>query len=328
MIDTIYIEESVRDHARTREICNRYKDAKIIYCRQYTEIFNRKAQNFRIQKQNPALILARKFKNFVLPAPESYGIGSSKNYYFSHMLNCLYDCRYCFLQGMYRSAFYVLFVNYEDFQDEIIDINNKSGEDTWFFTGYDCDSLALEPVTGFMEFFSPFFKNITGARFELRTKSTQVSTLLSQTPLDNCVVAFSLSPDSIARALEHRAPTLEKRINAIKKLQHAGWQIGLRFDPVIYMDGYKEVYSDFFRKVFSQIDAPSLHSVSLGAFRLPETYFKNIRKIFPDELLFAGPLEKRSGMVSYEKQFESQLLEFCESSILDYVSDEIYFPCV
>ncbi len=327
MIDTIYIEESVRDHSRTLKICNRYKDAKIIYCQQYSEIFNRKAQNFRIQKQNPALILARKFKNFVLEAPVSYGIGGNKNYYFSHMLNCLYDCRYCFLQGMYRSAYYVLFVNYEDFQDEITAITSKSGEETWFFTGYDCDSLALEPVTGFMEFFSPFFKKNTSAKFELRTKSTQISTLLSQAPLANCIVAFSLSPESVAKALEHRAPTLEKRINAIVKLQHAGWQIGLRFDPVIYTDEYKEVYSDFFRKVFSQIDALSLHSVSLGTFRLPETYFKNIRKIFPDELLFAGPLEKRSGMVSYEKQLESQLLEFCESGILNYISDEIYFPC-
>ena len=327
MIDTIYIEESVRDHSRTRKICNRYKDAKIIYCQQYTEIFNRKAQNFRLQKQNPALILAKKFKNFVLPAPESYGIGGNKNYYFSHMLNCLYDCRYCFLQGMYRSAYYVLFVNYEDFQDEIIAISSKPGAGTWFFTGYDCDSLALEPVTGFMEFFSPFFKKNTAAKFELRTKSTQISTLLSQTPLDNCVIAFSLSPVSISRALEHRAPTLEKRINAIRKLQHAGWQVGLRFDPVIYIDGYQELYGDFFKTVFSQIDTQSLHSVSLGTFRLPETYFKNIRKIFPDELLFAGPLEKRSGMVSYEKQLESQLLEYCESGILNYISDEIYFPC-
>ena len=32
------------------------------------------------------------------------------------MHNCIYDCRYCFLQGMYRSAHYVVFINYEDYQ--------------------------------------------------------------------------------------------------------------------------------------------------------------------------------------------------------------------
>ena len=30
------------------------------------------------------------------------------------MYNCIYDCRYCFLQGMYSSANFVLFVNFEE----------------------------------------------------------------------------------------------------------------------------------------------------------------------------------------------------------------------
>lgn len=328
MIDTIYIEETVKDHPRTKEICNRYSDAQIIYCDRYTEIFNRKAQNFRLQKKNPALILARKFDNFVLGAPAAYGLGSKNNYYFSHMLNCLYDCRYCFLQGMYRSAYYVLFVNYEDFQAQITDIlNNNEGNDPWFFTGYDCDSLALEPVTGFMEYFSSFFRENPNANFELRTKSTQISKLLSQPPINNCVIAFSLSPNSIAESLEHRAPTLEKRINAIKKLQHAGWQVGLRFDPVIYIDDYKKVYEEFFGYVFTAIKTELIHSVSLGPFRLPDSYFKKINKLFPDELLFAGPLAKEAGMISYEKQIEAELVQFCESRILEHISRENYFPC-
>ena len=31
------------------------------------------------------------------------------------MLNCIYDCKYCFLQGMFNSANYLVFVNYQDF---------------------------------------------------------------------------------------------------------------------------------------------------------------------------------------------------------------------
>ena len=38
-------------------------------------------------------------RKLVHPVPATYGIGGDENYYFSHMLNCLYDCRYCFLQG-------------------------------------------------------------------------------------------------------------------------------------------------------------------------------------------------------------------------------------
>ncbi len=113
MHQVIYIEEAVADHPRTKSICARFPKATKVYCKHYGEIFNRKAQNFRLQKKQPALILAHKHKNHVLDAPDGYGIGGRRNYYFSHMLNCVYDCRYCFLQGMYRSANYVIFVNYE-----------------------------------------------------------------------------------------------------------------------------------------------------------------------------------------------------------------------
>jgi len=328
MINTIYIEETVRNHHRTREIRDRYRNAQVIYCDRYSEIFNRKAQNFRLQKQNPALILAKKFSNFVLESPESYGLGSSQNYYFSHMLNCLYDCRYCFLQGMYRSAYYVLFVNYEDFQTRIAEIvADDANRHPWFFTGYDCDSLALEPVTNFMKSFYSFFRNHSRANFELRTKSTQVSRLLELHPISNVVVAFSLAPQEISRGLEHRAPSLAKRINAIKKLQDKGWKTGLRFDPVIYVDDYEDIYDRFFDLVFNEIDTSSLHSVSLGPFRMPEAYFKNVNKLFPDELLFAGPLVKKSGIIGYEQEIQSGFLQFCESRILGYIPTELFYPC-
>ncbi len=115
MIDTIYIEKEIKKHPRTLEILSKFRNVRTIAIDRYGEVFNRKNQNFRIQKKNPCLILAKKHKGFVLPAPEGFGIGSSKNYYFSHMLNCIYDCNYCFLQGMFNSAHYVIFVNYEDF---------------------------------------------------------------------------------------------------------------------------------------------------------------------------------------------------------------------
>lgn len=50
------------------------------------------------------------------------------------MFNCIYDCRYCFLQGMYSSANYVIFVNFEDFDKEIEEViqDNKDKKITFF----------------------------------------------------------------------------------------------------------------------------------------------------------------------------------------------------
>jgi spore photoproduct lyase len=328
MIETIYIEENLLNHPRVQEILARFPEARRIPCGRYGEVFNPKAQNFRLQKQRPALILAEKFRNFALPAPPGYGIGASKNYYFSHMLNCLYDCRYCFLQGMYHSAHYVLFVNYEDFQQDIRRIAEAHPDEAvHFFSGYDCDSLALEPVTGFAAHFLPFFAKLPNAWLELRTKSTQIRTLLAREPLPRCVAAFSLSPEPIAEKVEHKAPPLQKRLDAIGKLQEHGWPIGLRFDPIIFQSDYQNQYRQFFDRVFAHIDPERLHSVSLGAFRLPEHYFKKARKLYPDEKLFAGPMQSSQGMVGYERALEKDMLGFCSDLLSNYITEAQFFPC-
>ncbi len=328
MINTIYLEENIHQHPRTLDICNRFPQARKIICKRYGEVFNPKAQNFRLQKQNPALILAEKYKNFTLPTPAAYGIGAKENYYFSHMLNCLYDCRYCFLQGMYQSANYVLFVNFEDYQQDIQNICSASPEDAiHFFSGYDCDSLALEPVTGFAEDFLPFFSKIPNAWLELRTKSTQIRSLLNREVDPRYIVAFSLSPDEIASKVEDKAPSLIRRLDAMFKLQEQGWQLGLRFDPLIYQTGYKEQYKKLFEQVFFRIKVESIHSVSLGVFRLPEKYFKKVHKLYPEEKLFASPLETSQKMVSYKAELEQEMMQYCSELLLSYIPESKFFPC-
>lgn len=328
MTGTLYVENTVASHPRVLAIRKRFPAADVIPCNSYTEIFNRKAQNFRLQKLRPSLILAGKFRHFVLPTPDNYGIGGTYNYYFSHMLNCLYDCRYCFLQGMYQSAHYVLFVNYEDYAEEIISIADKHhGESTHFFSGYDCDSLAMEPVTGFAEHILPVFAGREHILLELRTKSTQIRSLLRRDPLDNCVIAWSLSPDRIARAVEHKAPTVDNRIQAMRQLQEHGWQIGLRFDPLIYHSGFETDYAGLFTRVFSNLDVEKIHSVSLGSFRLPKSYFRKLSSLYTQELLFASPLEDHEGVIGYKSGIKAEIMQFCRDQILTHVPQEKYFPC-
>ncbi len=328
MIDSIYIEDSIRHHPRVKGLCARFPRARQIICERYGEVFNPKAQNFRLQKQGSALILAEKYKNFALPAPSGYGIGATHNYYFSHMLNCLYDCRYCFLQGMYQSANYVLFVNYEDYQDDIRQISQEhANEAVHFFSGYDCDSLALEPVTGFAENFLPFFEQLPNAWLELRTKSTQIRNLLQRPPNPRCVVAFSLTPDEIAAKVELKAPSIERRLDALCKLQEHGWPLGLRFDPLIYQSGYDKQYRQLFEQVFSKINLESLHSVSLGVFRLPEKYFKKIHRLYPREKLFASPLQTKQGITSYRSDLEQEMMQACSRLLLKYIPQDKFFPC-
>ncbi len=328
MFELIYLEESIRYHTQAQAICQRFSAIPQVICGRYGEIFNRHGQNFRLQKQRPSLILARKFDHHVLPTPAGYGIGGTRNFYFSHMLNCIYDCRYCFLQGMYNSAHYVVFVNFEDFEQAIeAKIAEAPQEETYFFSGYDCDSLALEPITHFVEKILPTFQRFPHAYLELRTKSINTAFLLKQPPQSNCIVAFSLTPRVISNSLEHKTPPLQRRLKALQQLQKQGWPIGLRFDPVIYCDNFQEHYRTFFQDVFQAVDPLQVHSVSLGPFRLPKGNYKKMQNLYPDEKLFALGLQERGTMVSYEPQIEKELINFCKQEILRYIPLNRLFTC-
>ncbi len=328
MIGTIYIEEEISSHPRTLEILKRYQGATLIEINAYGEVFNRKSQNFRLQKHQPSLILAKKHKGYVLPTPKQYSLGAEYNYYFSHILNCLYDCRYCFLQGMFQSAHYVLFVNYEDFISELKQtIAQHHKEPVHIFSGYDCDSLALDPLTNFTNSFLPFFEDEPNALLELRTKSTQARTLLKRKALSNCVVAFSFTPDKISQVLEHKVPSIEKRLNTMIELQKAGWQIGLRFDPLIYSDDYKELYKALFHDLFNKLDSSLIHSVSLGSFRLPKPYFRKLEKLYPDDFLLASPVEEEDKQIGYPANIRDNMLNFAADQITNYIPEKKFFPC-
>jgi spore photoproduct lyase len=328
MFPLIYIEKKIQNHPKVQALLERFPHSSSVICDRYQEVFNRKGQNFRLQKQNPSLILAHKHKNWLLPIPASYGIGGKNNFYFSHMLNCPYDCRYCFLQGMYSSAHFVFFVNYNECMQAIEEkLAEHPGEDVYFFSGYDCDSLAMESITDFVSDFLPFFAKHPKAILELRTKSFHTKTLLSHPPIANCIIAFSLTPETIGKTLEHKTPPLHKRLEAMQKLQKAGWTIGFRLDPMIYYENYKEDYKDLIDTIFSYVDPDKIHSISLGPFRLPKNTFKNILSLYPEEKLFAYSLEEAKELVSYPKQLENEMSSYCISLLLKHVSQEKIFAC-
>lgn len=326
-MDTIYVEKSVAEHPRAQLILERQTKARHVPINRYTDVFNAAGQDFRQQKAAPALILAEKIGKRVLPTPPGYGIGGSRNFYFAHMLNCVYDCRYCFLQGMYRSANHVVYVNFEDFFDDIARISSESDEPSWFFSGYDCDSLALDPLTGFTEVMLDSLPAIPSARLELRTKSVQIRPLLRRPPNENVVVAFSLSPQTIVTNEEHGTPSLQRRLEALQKLQAQGWPIGLRFDPVIAAENAQALYGEFFDTVFDALDMSSVHSVTLGSFRLPKVFHEKLVRLYPDSSLLARSVTQRGSMVGYPADQEARLLDMCRTRIHSVVSADKVFDC-
>ena len=328
MYRNIYIESEVLRYPRVKEILARYTDASVVTCDRYTEIFNLKSQDFRLQKKKPSLILARKHSGYIQQAPAGYGVGGNHNFYFSTMLNCLYDCRYCFLQGMYRSANHVVFVNYEDFSSALLKTAARfqKDEQVWFFSGYDCDSLALEPVLSMADYFIETVSTSQNIWLELRTKSTQIRSLLKRAPLPNIVTAFSFTPATISEQIEHQVPGVEKRLAAMLRLQEQGWSVGLRFDPLIYSHNFREQYQELFNLLFCTLNPDLIHSISIGVFRLPKDFYKQLERLYPDDRFIAQPFNSRNGQVSYPLNIELEMKSWCYKQLQEHIEKKkIYF---
>lgn len=297
----LYIEEDIFDHPKSVEIRSSFSKATVIPISSYTELFNRKNQNFRLQKENPALILAQKRGAFSHEVPANYGLGKRINRYFSHILNCPYDCQYCFLQGMYRSANLVLFVNYDEFQKDLL--KQCHPYDTTYYSGYDGDSLAYESKTGFLEAFYPFAASNPQFDLEIRTKCSSITFFKDKEPIPNLIIAFSLSPEMIAEKWEWKAPKLKHRLHAIKKLSAMGWRIGFRFDPIIAVQNHIELYKELFNEAAQNCSNP--HSITLGSFRLPRPFVKEFRRMDPKHpLLPLLPVQTESSLFSSAQSLE------------------------
>jgi len=326
MIDTIYIEQQIAENIKTKRIIKKLKPKNVISCGNYKEIFNLKKQNFRVQKNKPSMILAKKTNNFLLETPKKFSIGGGKNYYFSHMYNCIFDCQYCYLQGMFNSANYVIFVNFESFIREIKKkLKENPEEDVYFFSGYDCDSLALENTTNFANYFIKFFKKFSRGFLELRTKSCQIQQFLKINASKNIIFAWSLNPDQIIIKYEYKTPNLKKRLDSIISMQKRSWNIGLRFDPIIFDKNFEKIYDNFFDYVFQRLDVKLIHSVTLGSFRLPNSYKKTFEKnSLKNQLLY-----NTNTLVNYalkdQDEISDYITDFCIKKISKYLDSKKLF---
>ena len=124
-----------------------------------------------------------------------------------------------------------------------------------------------------------------------------------------------------------RQPSLQKRLQALKKLQQAGWSIGLRFDPLLYADNFETLYGTFFDEVFNTLDMKAVHSISLGVFRLPKGFHKKLVRLYPEARLLTAPISENDGMISYPSDTENAMQDFCMKTLAQVTLPEQIFPC-
>lgn len=320
----IYIEKGALEHPNTRKILNHFNQAEIIEINHYKDVFSRSHQNFVIQKKSPKLVLAVKKENLIYKGAEvCEDFGNDYFYYTSNMMNCIYDCEYCYLQGMYSSSNIVIFVNIEDILKKTEKLLEK--HKVYMCISYDTDILAFENVIGYASIWINFAKKHKNLTIELRTKSDNFKAIESIKSEKNVILAWTLSPDEVIDTYEHKTPSVRARISSIKSAIDKGWKVRICFDPMLYVKSWKEKYKNLIDNTFKELEAEKVNDVSIGVFRVSKDYLKKMRKQRNDSIILNYPFQTVNGICSYSKDMSKEMIEYAYELIKKYVpKDKIY----
>lgn len=318
----IYIEKSVLNHPETARILEKLKGREIITIDNYKDVFNRPRQNFEFQKNSRKLILAEKKNDFFYNGSylcEDFG---EKNFYYSSSIyNCIYDCEYCYLKGLYPTANVVIFVNTDDYFNAIS--KEAEGRNIYLCISYDSDLLTFEPLTGFIKRWVEFAKENKNIKIEIRTKSAGFKYIKDLEIPENIIFAWTVLPQYIISGYEKHTPQLDERIESMICAINAGHKVRLSIEPLIKVPDFEKVYKDFVDYIFSKIDESGIRDVNIGAFRMNAGQFKNIKKLNRTSKIFSYPFTCSKGYETYEDA--NYMKEFVKSCVVKYISkDKVY----
>lgn len=252
------------------------------------ELTGRKSGVWSYQKSTPKLVLARKTSQLLYPCSAvAPSFGHPNFYYAVPMQNCLYDCEYCYLQGMYSAAHLVLFVNQEEMQRAVRAKTDELGE-LYLCIAYDNDLMAMEGKLGLIAEWVEALRGTPAATVEVRTKSANFASLKRLAPAPNVILAWTLSPQEIIDRFEAKTPSFAARLAAATQAVEAGWRVRLCLDPLLPVSGWREAYQALFAAL-DQADLWSrLDDASYGTFRMNKDYLRQARRARPESALMQG----------------------------------------
>ncbi len=314
------MEEKIRFHENTIKILEKFRSSKIVEIKNYKEVFNRASQNYSIQSKVQNLIIAEKRENFIYEGSKLCNNYEYENFFYVvSLMNCIYKCEYCFLSGMYPSPNIVVFVNLEDYVEEVKKIS-QSNKSVFLSLSYESDIVAFENIFDGTSYLIGEMSKIENLLCEVRTKSNSVHSLKFKGVPENVIFSWTLSPDEISGKYEKFAPNLKERIRDINFCLQRDLRVRICIDPVIYIRDYERIYKDFIEILREEIVlVDKIEDFSLGTFRIPNNYLKKIRKIYPNSELINFPFLNVGGYSQYHLEIKKKLIKTVRDELLRFL---------
>ncbi len=233
---------------------------------------------------------------------------------------CYFNCAWCYLNGTYR-----YYPDWKNGKPNIKDFKVVEKHLRTFFVndgiraeilnaGELSDSLLTE------EGDAPFSKSIAGVfvkydpekkhRVLFLTKSVNIKNLLKLKETKRIVMSFSLNADAVAKKWE-KAPSVENRIKAAKKVYEAGYTTRVRIDPMVPIEGWKDDYTKLVDSIFSNFTPDR---ITLGSLRGLSSTIANSK-----DKSWTVYLSEKS---NWGRKIDCEIRFEMYSSIINYLNDK------
>lgn len=296
----LYIEGAALEYPHGAALFERFADRPRITIDSYKEVFARPGQDIRGQKGRPALVAAVGSPPFIYDAPVHVaGPGDLPVRYNAQLRNCVYDCDYCFLQGMHPSGHTLVFVNSADFHRAAV-ARAREG-DYWLSISYLSDILGFERILPLASEWIELARGTPGITLEIRTKG-DAHLVPSVDPPSNVVLVWTLSPAQIARRYERGTAGFEHRLQAVATAAERGWRVRLAFDPVVLVPRWGQAYREMLARVEADVPDAAVEAATYGVFRMGADYARRITTARTDSRILHHPFVRSGGLVTYSEQ--------------------------
>ena len=234
-------------------------------------------------------------------------------------MNCIYDCEYCFLKGMYPGSDICIFTDIEETFSEIDEL--VKAHPVYVCASYNTDLTALESITGYVRKWCEKALQTPDLIVEIRSKCGRTDIYEDLPVSDRAIFAFTLSPDEIRDRFEKGTPDLKTRIGALDAAMKAGFPVRICFDPMIYVRNWRDIYSNMIEKVSSSVDLTKVKDISIGTFRISDQYLKNMRKKLPDSSVAQYPYVNEGGYYQYPDEVRTAMEDFVRNMLVGKCPD-------
>ena len=239
--------------------------------------------------------------------------------------SCGFDCSYCSIQSFYNQNTITFDSN---FADKLKNLNLDQNKTYHIGTGQASDSLMWGNREGILDALFEFVRENPNVILEFKTKSDNIKYLLETDVPKNILCTWSLNTPTIIENEEHLAASLEKRINAARRVADKGVKVGFHFHPIVEYENYLDEYQNVYNMLLEKFNADEVALVSFGTLTFIKPVIKQLRNREFRSKITQMPFEDASGKSSYPNSTKIEMFKHAYESFKPWHKDVFFYLCM